>query len=202
MFEEKDFDVFNEPTLEGRMTAIRNELDPKFETFAQQALPVLEQDGQTWYAHVAKHLRRTVYPPENTWVALAPNKRGYKMLPHFELGFWDDRLYLYLSCLENLKKDAAATSMWAERLAAIQPELRRLPDNFVISPNHMEKPVMPLNAANSTETIENYAAKKHTEFSVGLNVMRDDTLMGTTKLDDVLLQTITALLPIYERLRD
>ena len=37
-----------------------------------------------FYPHVAKHARRSVNPPKDTWVAFATSKRGYKMLPHFK----------------------------------------------------------------------------------------------------------------------
>ena len=47
--------------------------------------------------HVAKHARRSVNPPIDTWVAFAPNKRGYKMLPHFQIGLLGIN---YLSCME------------------------------------------------------------------------------------------------------
>lgn len=199
IFEDQDFNVFNDDTLEGRMTLIRTDLDPKFENFATAALPVLNENGQVWYAHVAKHLRRTVYPPENTWVAFAPNKRGYKMMPHFELGFWDDHLYLYLSFLENLKKDTATQATWTEQLQAHQADFEALPSDFVISPNHMEKTVVPLDVSNLNDTISAYGQKKHTEFSVGITIARGDDRFGTDALDALLLDTIRTLLPIYQK---
>ncbi len=61
--------------------------------FAEQLAPEL---GTELFVHIAQHRRRTVYPPENTWSALSPNKRGYKMQPHFQLGIWGD--YVLCGC--------------------------------------------------------------------------------------------------------
>jgi uncharacterized protein YktB (UPF0637 family) len=34
---------------------------------------------------VARHARRTVNPPDDTWVAFAPDRRGYKKHCHFKV---------------------------------------------------------------------------------------------------------------------
>ncbi|GEA95233.1 conserved hypothetical protein [Weissella viridescens] len=201
MFNNQDFRIFEAPTLAERMQLIQQQIDPKFEDFAKLALPILEEDGQAWYAHVAKHLRRTVYPPDNTWVAFAPNKRGYKMLPHFELGLWDDCLYLYLSFLENLKQDATQQALWTERIQAQQSHFLDLPQNFVISPNHMEPAVISLDATNFERTVMQFGQKKHTEFSVGLRIAKGDPRFGTADLDYALCEALRKLQNVYECIR-
>ena len=40
--------------------------------------------GET-FAHVARHARRTVNPPDDTWVAFGPDARGYKKHCHFKV---------------------------------------------------------------------------------------------------------------------
>ncbi|RRG17548.1 DUF1054 family protein [Weissella viridescens] len=201
MFTNQDFNIFKAPTLSERMTLIQQQIDPKFEEFAQRALPILNQDGQTWYAHVAKHLRRTVYPPDNTWVAFAPNKRGYKMVPHFELGLWEDCLYLYLSFLENLKSDAQQQARWTERLSNQKSAFLALPETFVISPDHMEPAVLALNATNFETTVTQFGQKKHTEFSVGVRIEKGDARFGTPALDDALCDALKQLQTVYERIQ-
>ena len=54
---------------------------------------------------MAKHARRTVNPPKDSWVAFAPYKRGYKSLPHFQIGLWRTHLFIVLVIIyEALKK--------------------------------------------------------------------------------------------------
>ena len=91
MFTEKEFAAFEVAGLDERMAVIRAQIQPIFQEldtyFAEQLAPEL---GTELFVHIAQHRRRTVYPPENTWSALSPNKRGYKMQPHFQLGIWGE----------------------------------------------------------------------------------------------------------------
>ena len=47
--------------------------------------------------HIAKHLRRTAYPPESTWVAIGGDKRGYKKYPHFQIGINEHYVFFTLA---------------------------------------------------------------------------------------------------------
>ncbi len=73
-------------------------------------------------------MRRTTNPPENTWVAFAPNKRGYKMMPHYEVGMWDDHVYIYLAVEENMKP--AST----QKIVAQMTKARELVAQFYLKP--------------------------------------------------------------------
>lgn len=197
MFEVTDFDIFKDTTLAGRMTKIRDIIDPKFDTFATKALPVLAQDGQVWYAHVAKHLRRVTNAPDNTWVAFAPNKRGYKMMPHFELGLWEDNLYLFLAVEENMKPKALDDIV--PKLRKITDDVLKLPEYFVLSPDHMVSATQPL--TNYNAVVDRFANIKHSEVLIGVTISRDDTRFGTLALDDYLLKVLEHLLPLYQQLK-
>lgn len=47
IFEQEDFKVFDEQTLDGRMQGIRSVIDPKFEQLAKVILPLLSEDGKS-----------------------------------------------------------------------------------------------------------------------------------------------------------
>jgi len=82
----KDFQVFAIPDFAGRMAAIRGQIQPKLFALAEEIAPGLAPIvGSEAFPHVAKHMRRTVNPPEDTWVAFGPEKRGYKKAQHFKL---------------------------------------------------------------------------------------------------------------------
>ncbi|MCK8617836.1 DUF1054 domain-containing protein [Fructobacillus sp. M158] len=201
MFQKSDFEVFDDPTLDGRMAKIRSIIDPKFEAFADKALPILLADGRPWVAHVAKHKMRKVNPPENTWVAFAPNKRGYKMEAHFELGLWDDHLYLYLAVEENMKKTKADGPRIAQELDSLATLVADLPADFVLSNNHMENNQAPL--ATYGELVQRYGRVKSAEVLIGRQIPVDSPLLDNQpeQLADSLLETLTTLVPLYEALK-
>jgi len=85
-FTAKDFQVFAIPDFPGRMAAIRGHIQPKLFALAEEIGPKLKPIvGSEAFPHVAKHMRRTVNPPDDTWVAFGPEKRGYKKAQHFKI---------------------------------------------------------------------------------------------------------------------
>ena len=81
-----DFKVFNEPGFRARMAAIRERIRPKLEAVGHSLAPAVGRaTGGEAFAHVAKHARRTINPPDDTWVAFGPDARGYKKHCHFKV---------------------------------------------------------------------------------------------------------------------
>ena len=199
MFNTQDFNIFDEPTLSGRMTAIRDVIDPKFEQAAAVLLPILATDGQHWTAHIAKHLRRTTNAPDNTWVAFAPNKRGYKMMPHFELGLWADHLYLYLAIEENMKPQQ--TPDIVAKLQRAREQVAQLPAEYVLSADHMTNATQPLTLAAYDDLVARFAAVRHSEVLIGLTIPRGDDRLKGDRSVEVLSTAVKTLLPIYQVLK-
>lgn len=85
-FSGQDFEVFDLPGFAERMAGIRTRIRPKLETIGQTLLPALTRIARVELTpHVARHARRTVNPPGDTWVAFGPDRRGYKKAPHFKV---------------------------------------------------------------------------------------------------------------------
>ena len=85
-FAAKDFQLFAIRDFAGRMAAIRKQIQPKLFSLAEDIGPKLKATvGSEIFPHVAKHMRRTVNPPDDTWVAFGPEKRGYKKARHFKV---------------------------------------------------------------------------------------------------------------------
>ena len=197
MFKDSDFNVFDDPTLDGRMEGIRNVIDPTFEEFAENALPILNADGQEWYAHVAKHIMRKTNPVDNTWVAFAPNKRGYKMMPHFEMGMWEDHIYLYVAVEENMKPKQ--TEDIVPKLRNVSALVAALPSEFSISQQHMINANVALDQYDAT--VARFEKVKSAEVLVGVRIDRGDNRFGSQQMEDDLLKALEALLPIYKALK-
>jgi uncharacterized protein YktB (UPF0637 family) len=85
-FNAADFKVFDVEGFRPRMDEIRTRLRPKLEALGHSLLPgVSRATGSPAFAHVARHARRTVNPPDDTWVAFGPDLRGYKKHAHFKV---------------------------------------------------------------------------------------------------------------------
>ncbi len=196
MFEETDFKVFDDCTLAGRLTRIRRDLDPKFE----QAGSVLLQHAKAaqlppLHLHIAKHARRHKNPPVDTWLALSTSPRGYKMLPHIELGFWDDRLFLWLAVLQEAK-------IATPDLFALTPAVLALDASFEVAGDHTDKfAAQPLSATSLSAQTMRFQTVKRGEWLLGKTYLRTDPLW---QMPDVLwgdiLTRFDQLLPIYAKL--
>jgi uncharacterized protein YktB (UPF0637 family) len=85
-FTQADFKVFDLEGFAPRMGAIKGRIRPKLEAAGRDIVPdVTRLGGAPAFAHVAKHMRRTVNPPDDTWVAFAADRRGYKKHCHFKV---------------------------------------------------------------------------------------------------------------------
>ena len=79
LFTSDDFKVFGLKGFNERMAAIMLQIRPKLASIGGHLAPKLSpMVDTTLYVHVAKHARRTVNPPDDTWAAMGANPRGYK----------------------------------------------------------------------------------------------------------------------------
>jgi uncharacterized protein YktB (UPF0637 family) len=140
-----DFKVFEEHGFKARMSGIRARLRPKLEAIGHSlAHGVGRATGSDVFAHVAKHARRTVNPPDDTWVAFGPNARGYKKHCHFKVAVSRHAVRFLFEVgpeHEDKKRWAAAWKKSAPRLA---PVLRRVNGLAWFKNEHDEEPAAPL----------------------------------------------------------
>ncbi|MDA8344366.1 MAG: DUF1054 family protein [Thermaerobacter sp.] len=137
-FTKEDFAVLEVEGFTERMAALRTRLTPKLQEIGERLRPDLEAaTGRTLYVHVARHARRTVNPPKDTWVAVSEMPRGYKMVPHFSVGLFSDRLFLRVGALY----EADARGDFAEVLRA---SLKGLPPDAEVVFDHQQPGGVPV----------------------------------------------------------
>lgn len=133
-FTKEDFEVFKIEGLDNRMEALISRIRPKLEALGQQFTPYLSMlTGQEMFAHVAKHARRTINPPKDTWVAFASNRRGYKMAPHFQIGLWESHLFIWFAIIYEYPNKQEFGKKLGSNLDAIFSEI---PGDFTWSLDH------------------------------------------------------------------
>ncbi|MCM3638007.1 DUF1054 domain-containing protein [Sporosarcina luteola] len=195
----EDFNVFSIEGLEHRMHALQTKIQPKFEVIGDQISTYLSSRGTgEFYPHVAKHARRTVNPPNDSWVAFAPAKRGYKALPHFQIGLWGTHLFIILAVIyENPDKKGIA-----ERLSKNATMITSLADDFVISGDHMKPEafkVEEIGMEGIESLLERLQTVKKAEFIIGRHLSRNAaTELSQKEFFDFAEETIDQLFPIYD----
>ncbi|WP_407058288.1 YktB family protein [Tigheibacillus jepli] len=193
-FDEKDFAIFHIEGLENRMEALQSRLQPKFAELGEELTNHLStQLGNEMFLHIAKHARRTVNPPDNTWLAIADSKRGYKKHPHFQVGLWDDRVFIWLSLIYELEGKQSIAQSFLERFEAI----KKLPKDYVVSLDHMTKPVITLPEFEKKD-LERFRDVKKAELLIGKIIPKDNPILQNGKaFTKEAEQTIQTLLPFY-----
>lgn len=199
IFTPTDFDVFQVPGLEPRMSALIEHVRPKLEELGNLLAPRLtELCGHEMIPHVAKHARRTVHPPNDTWVAWANSKRGYKALPHFQLGMWSTHVFLQFAVIYESPNKA----VFGEHLLRDLDDVRQtIPGTFFWSGDHMQ-PDVTLQQTMSDDDFRAFADRlmhvKKAEALCGLKIDRNDPLLRDgDKLLQTAEETFAQLLPLY-----
>ncbi|MGH7392071.1 MAG: DUF1054 family protein [Candidatus Rokuibacteriota bacterium] len=140
-----DFKVFDVKGFLPRMTAIRGRVRPKLEALGRSLAPAIRRaTGEAAHAHVARHARRTVNPPDDTWVAFAANERGYKKHPHFKVAVSRNCVrFLFEIGPEHADKTRWAAA-WRKNAPRLTPVLCRVKGLAWFKNEHDEAAAAPL----------------------------------------------------------
>ena len=199
-FSTEDFEVFNIPGLEPRMNKLIELIRPKLNMIGSQFSPLLSAlCGEEMFVHVAKHARRTVHPPKDTWVAWAKNKRGYKALPHFQIGLWGTHVFIQFTIIYECQNK----HIFADNIAANKNLINNcIPNHYYWSLDHTKPDVRSIASLDEHEldtVIHKLRHQKNTEFLCGIQIANDDPILSDqikfTKLID---DTFETLLPLYK----
>jgi uncharacterized protein YktB (UPF0637 family) len=140
-----DFRVFDVKGFKPRMGEIRSRVRPKLEALGHSLAPAVGRSlGAEVFAHVARHARRTVNPPDDTWVAFGPDARGYKKHCHFKVAVSRRCVrFLFEIGPEHADKKRWGTA-WKKNAPKLAPVLRRVKNLAWFKDEHDEEPAAPL----------------------------------------------------------
>jgi uncharacterized protein YktB (UPF0637 family) len=204
-FRAPDFKVFEIPGFQSRMAEIRARIRPKLEALGTSlAAGIGRATAGEVHAHVAKHARRTVNPPADTWVAFGPDPRGYKKHPHFKVAVSRTCVrFLFEVGPEHADKKRWAAA-WKKSAPKLGPVLRRAPGLAWFKNEHDEKPAAAL-ADLTLEGVGSLADElmrgRDGQMVLGRAVPAEVATKWTdAQYRDAALDTFRALAPLY-RLR-
>ncbi|MFD0869806.1 Uncharacterized protein conserved in bacteria [Chlamydia abortus] len=198
-FSQQDFKALTIDGLEPRMEAIIGIIRPKLTELGELLAPSLSAlCGEPMFPHVAKHARRTVNPPNDTWVAWANNRRGYKAHPHFQLGLWSTHLFLQFAIIYESTNKAVFADKLLDNLAEVK---QAIPDHFYWSDDHTRPETVPhrdMNEEDWIQWMDKLKKVKKAEVLCGLRIERNDPLLKNgKKLIGLAEQTFETLVPLY-----
>jgi uncharacterized protein YktB (UPF0637 family) len=195
-FTQQDFETFAIDGLDERMKAIRERIQPKFKVIGE----ILKDDlsilvGSEMFLHIAKHARRTKNPPKDTWLAISHNKRGYKSHPHFQVGLFDDHVFIWLAYIYELPNKQKFAQKFLDHVNTIK---KIIPNDFVISLDHTKKDAQLMKEIDIEKALIRFRDVKKAEFLVGRHIEANDPILKDgEKFINITRETFKTLVPIY-----
>ncbi|CQR47828.1 hypothetical protein BN1058_02159 [Paraliobacillus sp. PM-2] len=193
-FESQDFDTFRIDGLDERMQAIQERIQPKFKVIGTELTDHLSVAvGDEMFLHIAKHARRSVNPPNDTWLAICENKRGYKKHPHFQVGLFDDHIFIWLAFIYELPGKEKIAKQFSSEINS----LHELPDSFVVSLDHTKKDAFPIKDL-SQDHLNRVCTVKKAELLIGKHISKETAIKldGDSFINDIK-DTLNRLVPFY-----
>lgn len=179
-FHHEDFDVFQIDGFEERMNALKTIIRPKLEKLGSHFAPALTVlTGEEMFPHVAKHARRTVNPPNDTWVAFSTNSRGYKMLPHLQIGLWQTHIFIWFAIIYETKNKTEMGKILEANLDKIYAETD---ESFVWSQDHTKPEAIKhsqLTKEDLNALFQRLQTVKKAEILCGYHIPREEAVSMT-----------------------
>lgn len=196
-FSQHDFNTFKIEGLENRMNAIRERIQPKFKAIGEDMTDYLTELLETeMHLHVAQHARRTVNAPNDTWSAYCHNKRGYKKHPHFQIGLFDDRLFVWLAFIYELPYKQEIAELFLDHFDDLK---EAIPADYVISMDHMKKDATSMIDIDLHASLERFKNVKKAELLIGKQFDTTDPIVQDgEQLVNEIKKIYQTLAPIYK----
>ncbi|MDQ0217224.1 DUF1054 domain-containing protein [Peribacillus cavernae] len=199
-FVASDFNVFKIDGLDQRMDALKDRIQPKLQRLGKHFSQELSsKTGDEMFMHVAKHARRTINPPNDTWVAFARNSRGYKMMPHFQIGLWETHIFVWFAVIYEAqgKTDfGKVLEQNAEKVKEI------IPNHFVWSIDHTKPDIIPhegLSVQELKTMFQRLQTVKKAEILCGIQVPREDAIkISNDGFVTLISNAFDHLIPLYK----
>jgi uncharacterized protein YktB (UPF0637 family) len=200
-----DFKVFEVTGFQPRMAEIRTRIRPKLESLGHRLAPTIAKTtGGEVFAHVAKHARRTVNPPDDTWVAFGPDARGYKKHPHFKVAVSRNTVRFLFEIGPEHADKKRWTAAWRANAGNLGRVLRRAKGLAWFKNEHDDEPAAALADLSPDDLVglgEALIRVRDGQIVLGRAVPASEAARWTdAQYRDAALETFRTLVPLY-RLR-
>jgi uncharacterized protein YktB (UPF0637 family) len=195
-FTREDFEVFEIPTFPERMQGIKEHVRPKLTALGEDLQPALKRlaNGDV-FPHVAKHARRMVNPPPETWVAFGPSARGYKKYGYFGLVVSRGGIHTRIVVKDEAPDRQQMAKVLRERAGVLAKVFAKRTVSRYDRWDYHRIPELVKPTANFWQAVAEMLAKKTGGLDVGLSWPVDRAVTLTEKQ---VLEAFESLLPVYE----
>ena len=202
LFTSKEFEVFKVPDFQGRMAALRERVRPKLLGLGEALRPPLARAvGGEIFPHVAKHARRTVNPPDDTWVAFGPDRRGYKKDVHFKVAISRNCLRFLFEVGPEYQEKARWVALWTKRVGGLAPALKKARGLGWFKNEHEEEPaalLKDLSPDQLRQLAQELTRTRDGQFVLGRLAARDEaTGWSQEAIQKAALSTFELLAPLF-----
>ena len=201
-FSASDFRVFVIPDFAGRMRAIREQVRPKLTALGESLASHIGRlvKGEV-FAHVAKHARRTVNPPEDTWVAFGPDRRGYKKHAHFKIAVSKNCVRLLFEVGPEHQDKRGWAAQWERRGGELAAALNRATGIGWFKNEHDEDPAAAIKDVEQEQLralLQELSRRRDGQLVLGRRLSRAEVAgMTPEAFEKAALDTFRALAPLY-----
>lgn len=198
-----DFRVFEIPGFAGRMQAIASHVRPKLTALGEALVPGIGRTvGAQVFAHVAKHARRKVNPPDDTWVAFGPDPRGYKKHVHFKVAISRNCVRCLFEVGPEHQDMRGWAARWERRVGDMVTALSRPMRIVWFKDEHDEDPagvLKDLGPAGFRAILQDLTRRRDGQLVLGHRMSRADvTRMSSQAFQKTALDTFRVLSPLYQ----
>jgi uncharacterized protein YktB (UPF0637 family) len=195
-FTREDFEVFSIPTFPERMQGIKERVRPKLTDLGKDLQSALTNlaNGDL-FPHVAKHARRTVNPPPETWVAFGPSARGYKKYGYFGLVVSRGGLHTRIVVKNEASDRPQMAKVLRDRAEALAKVFAKQTVSRYDRWDYHGTPKLVKPTADFWHGVAEMLAKKTGGLDVGVGWSVDCAVKLTEKQ---VLEAFGSLLPLYE----
>jgi uncharacterized protein YktB (UPF0637 family) len=202
LFTAGDFKIFDIPGFSERMAAIAGKVRPKLTAIGNDLAPQLSGlVDQPLFVHVAKHARRTVNPPDDTWAALCRNPRGYKKHVHFKVAISRNCVRLLCEVGPEYAEKSEWLASWKREFKTVSKALRSAPELGWYKNEHDEDPSLELKTVDVAELKalpELLISKRDGQFVVGRRIpAKEFAKLSPAALKAVALDTYKPLASLF-----
>lgn len=202
LFTAKDFKVFAIPDFAARMAAIRANIQPRLASIGAALSPRLSGLVDVpLHVHVAKHMRRTVNSPDDTWAAFGRDARGYKKDVHFRVSVSGQSVRLLFEAGPEYYAKDEWVRHWNRMFPSIVKDLQSMPGLGWFRDEHEDEPAMELAAMRPAEfraLAKELTRRKDGQFVLGRRIAdREFLKLNSDQFEKLAIATFTPLAPLF-----
>jgi len=203
LFSPSDFRIFELPGFAERMAAIRANIQPRLSSIGKALAPQLSSMLDVpLYVHVAKHMRRTVNPPDDTWAAFSRDPRGYKKDAHFRVSVSAQTVrFLFEAGPEYYEKPDWVRG-WNRSFAELAPDLKNGAELCWFKDEHEDLPSKELKSLSEKQLkglARELTRRKDGQFVLGRSLpAREFLKLSSREFEKLAIATFAPLAPLFE----